>query len=59
MLVKIINKSTNPLPKYETNGSAAMDVRADIENFDKYQLGMNFRYDEENKEIILFFFVEF
>jgi dUTP pyrophosphatase len=28
MLVKIVNKSSNPLPKYETMGSAGMDIRA-------------------------------
>ena len=28
--VKIINKSDNPLPKYETEGSAGMDIRANI-----------------------------
>ena len=27
VLVKIQNKSNNPLPKYETSGSAGMDVR--------------------------------
>ena len=31
MKVKIINKSNNPLPKYETEGSAGVDVRANIE----------------------------
>lgn len=30
MKVKIINKSDNPLPKYETEGSAGMDIRANI-----------------------------
>jgi dUTP pyrophosphatase len=30
-IVKIINTSTNPLPQYETTGSAGMDVRANIE----------------------------
>ena len=30
--VKIINKSNNPLPHYETGGSAGMDVRANIES---------------------------
>ena len=30
MKVKIINKSVNPLPKYETSGSAGMDLRANI-----------------------------
>jgi len=29
--VKIVNKSKNPLPKYETIGSAGMDLRADID----------------------------
>jgi dUTP pyrophosphatase len=28
MKVKIVNKSNNPLPAYETQGSAGMDVRA-------------------------------
>lgn len=30
MQVKIINRSSNPLPNYETAGSAGMDLRADI-----------------------------
>lgn len=30
MIVKIINQSQNPLPAYETEGSAGMDLRADI-----------------------------
>jgi len=30
MKVKIINKSDNPLPKYETAGSAGMDIRANV-----------------------------
>ena len=29
--VKIINRSSNPLPAYETAGSAGMDLRADLE----------------------------
>lgn len=28
--IKVINKSDNPLPKYETDGSAGMDVKAFI-----------------------------
>lgn len=32
MQVKIINLSENPLPKYETEGSAGMDLRANIKN---------------------------
>ena len=31
MTVKIINRSTNALPIYETSGSAGMDIRANIE----------------------------
>lgn len=31
MKIRIINKSNNPLPAYETKGSAGMDVRAFIE----------------------------
>lgn len=30
MKVKVINKSSNDLPVYETEGSAGMDLRADI-----------------------------
>lgn len=29
--VKVINKSSNPLPAYETIGSAGMDLRANLE----------------------------
>lgn len=32
MQVKIINKSRNPLPDYETPSAAGMDLRADLEN---------------------------
>lgn len=31
MIVKVINKSKNPLPTYATPGSAGMDVRVDID----------------------------
>ena len=30
MKVKVINKSKNPLPHYATEGSAGMDVYADL-----------------------------
>lgn len=30
-IVKIINRSVNPLPSYATEGSSGMDLRADIE----------------------------
>lgn len=32
MYVNIVNKSDNEIPKYETNSSAGMDLRADLEN---------------------------
>ncbi len=32
MLLKIVNKSSNPLPKYETKFSAGMDLRANLES---------------------------
>lgn len=31
LVVKIINRSANPLPSYATEGSSGMDLRADIE----------------------------
>lgn len=31
VVVKIINKSLNPLPQYATTGSSGMDIRANIE----------------------------
>jgi dUTP pyrophosphatase len=31
IIVKIINQSPNPLPEYATNGSAGMDLRANLE----------------------------
>lgn len=31
MNVKIVNKSKHPLPKYETNASAGMDLRANLD----------------------------
>lgn len=32
LTIRIINRSNNPLPKYETTGSAGMDLRAFIDN---------------------------
>lgn len=32
LIVKIINRSTNELPAYATEGSSGMDLRADIES---------------------------
>ncbi len=31
MKIKIVNQSKNELPRYETSGSAGMDLRADLE----------------------------
>jgi dUTP pyrophosphatase len=30
--IKIINKSSNPLPEYATEGSSGMDIRAHLES---------------------------
>jgi dUTPase len=35
MKIKIVNKTKFELPKYETNGSVGMDLRADLENYGK------------------------
>jgi dUTP pyrophosphatase len=32
MKINVVNKSKHPLPKFETEGSAGMDVRANIED---------------------------
>ena len=32
VVIKVINTSKNPLPAYETSGSAGMDIRANIES---------------------------
>lgn len=32
VVIKIINHSTNPLPAYETEGAAGMDLRANLES---------------------------
>ena len=31
MNIRLINKSNNPTPEYETNGSAGMDIRANLD----------------------------
>lgn len=38
MEVKVINKSNNLLPKYETNSSAGLDVRADLSHLSSTNL---------------------
>lgn len=38
--VKVINKSRNPLPKYETEHSVGLDVRADLPEGESITLGM-------------------
>lgn len=32
LIIKVINRSANPLPSYATEGSSGMDLRADIED---------------------------
>lgn len=34
MIVKVINKSNNPLPEYSTPQSAGFDLRADLDNIE-------------------------
>lgn len=34
MEIKIVNKSTNPIPTYSTEGSAGMDLRASLKEFE-------------------------
>ena len=34
IVVNVINKSNNPLPKYETSQSAGLDIRADFSKND-------------------------
>jgi len=34
MEIKIVNKSTNPIPTYATEGSAGMDLRASLKEFE-------------------------
>lgn len=33
MKMRIVNKSSNPLPQYETDGSAGMDIRSNVDNW--------------------------
>ena len=66
MIVRIINKSNNPLPKYETDGAAGIDLMAnlptDLENsskvaFDLELKGKNFekvgRYNNGKPEDVV------
>lgn len=52
--VEVINKSTNPLPKYATAGDAGMDLMADFSNGinDKFFDGA--AYDEERNVLLIF-----
>jgi len=45
MKIKIVNKSSNPLPKYATDGSAGIDLQANLVNGDKI-----LRYDANNNK---------
>jgi dUTP pyrophosphatase len=38
MIVKVINKGVQPLPKFETPGSAGADVRADFSRIQEYPI---------------------
>jgi dUTP pyrophosphatase len=51
--VKVVNKSLNNLPKYETPNSAGMDLKANLTNLDtKYFHFADF--DEERDTLIIF-----
>lgn len=53
MQVKIINKSVNPLPKYETINSAGLDIRADLTYINSdYFNGV--AIDEERDTLLIF-----
>lgn len=56
MEIKVINKSTNPLPTYERDGDAGMDLRADIASVNsEYLFGAELlTSDGENKNLILY-----
>ncbi len=36
--IKVINKSNNPLPKFETPGAAGADIRADFSRIHEYPI---------------------
>ena len=38
MIVKVINKSANQLPKFETPGAAGVDVRADFSRIAEFPI---------------------
>lgn len=52
--VEVINRSKNPLPKYETPGAAGMDLTADFSNPipEKFLFGAAF---DEEREVLLIF----
>ena len=44
MNIQIVNKSNNPLPKYETQGASGMDVRANL-RYSNYEKIQNFLFN--------------
>ena len=53
MEVKVINKSTNPLPTYAKEGDSGVDLRADLTLLNE-DLMVGAAYDEVRKTLIIF-----
>ena len=53
MKVKVINKSTNPLPIYAKNGDAGMDLRADFSKGVKVDLFYFADFDEDRQVVLI------
>jgi len=47
MRINIVNKTEFPLPKYETNGSVGMDLKANLKDYDKVN-DFKFFYEEDD-----------
>jgi len=54
MQVQIVNKSSNPIPAYETEESAGMDLRADFTNGVKDKFLFRTGVDVTNKTITIY-----
>ena len=54
MQIKVINKSSNELPKYATSGSAGMDLCADVLNVNsKFLFNCDLMCNSDNTETCL------
>jgi len=52
--IEIINHSSNELPKYETEFSAGMDLRADLKSIKNSNNLYNANFDAEFKTLVIF-----